>query len=125
MMLFAMLTWWYTAGWTALVRTASRRIDGTLEMFSVSLLLGSLFQPFRQISTEGPSGGGLDVQLRAFGDLLFSRIFGMFVRGLFIFVGLFAALFMGLVALVEIVVWPLVPVLPVIGLVMAVTGWTF
>lgn len=48
-------------------------------LFSVGLLLKTLFNPFRQISAA-PVGGAAPVQLSAFFDKLFSRAVGMVVR---------------------------------------------
>lgn len=122
-MLLSTLTWWYTAGWSGVMDKGGRRIAATLETFSVALLLGSLFQPFRQISA-GQVNGGLDVQMKAFGDRLFSRIFGTVIRSLFILMGVVGALLMTMVALLQIAAWPLIPLMPLIGAGLALVGWT-
>jgi hypothetical protein len=125
MILFSMLSWWYTAGWSGLAARIGHRINGVMETFSVSLLMGSLFEPFRQISAGHVQGGGFDAQLRAFGDRLFSRIFGAVVRSLFIFMGLVGACIMALIGVVQLLLWPFVPFFPVAGIVLAVMGLTF
>jgi fatty acid desaturase len=89
----------------------------------VALLLRTLFDPFRQISA-GQVRGPLDVQVRAFADRLFSRVFGAVVRSFFIFIGLIATLGIGLFGVFELIMWPLVPLFPVFGIVLAVMGWT-
>ena len=118
MMLLALVSWWYTAGWAGLINGAVSRSSRLLETFSVSLLLGSLFDPFRQISAGQSRGTSFDAQLRAFGDRLFSRFFGAVVRSIFIFIGFFAsgATFVG--SLVMLLIWPLIPLFPVIGVVL-------
>lgn len=93
-----------------------------LEAFSVGLLLRTLFDPFRQISA-GQVRGSFDAQLRALGDRLFSRVFGAIVRSIFIFIGLIGAFFAGLLGVVELLLWPVVPFLPVIGIALMVSGW--
>ncbi len=123
MMIVAMLSWWYAAGWVSAAKRAGRRVDAMLETFSVSLLLKTLFEPFRQISAGGTSRTSFDAQVRAFGDKLFSRVFGAFVRLLFIIIGSVAALFAGLFGIVELIVWPFVPLLPFIGITLTVMGW--
>jgi len=125
MVLFSMLSWWYTAGWASLGARVGRRITRVNETFSVFLLMGSLFEPFRQISAGQPRGGGLDVQMRAFGDRLFSRVFGAVVRSLFIFMGMFGAFITGLIGLIQLIVWPLVPLMLFAGIVLAIIGPTF
>lgn len=97
------------------MQKVSGRVKGTLEFFSVGQLAGSLFAPFRQISAGQVSGTAGD-QLRAFGDRLFSRFFGAFIRLMLIVVGLVSAGLLGLIGLVLIAAWPLLPVLPFIGI---------
>jgi len=122
MMIVALFSWWYSAGWARLTGRVGSRMQIMLETFSVALLLRTLFDPFRQISA-GQVRGSFDAQLRAMGDRAFSRVFGAIVRSLFILIGLGAALLAGLFGLVELVVWPVVPFLPVVGIALTVLGW--
>lgn len=124
MMLLATLTWWYTAGWAGLAGRIGRRIDRVMESFSVTLLLGTLFDPFRQIDAGRTQGRSFDAQLRAFGNRLFSRVFGAVVRSLFICIGIVAAVLTALVGLLQLVAWPIVPFLPFISLGLALAGVT-
>jgi hypothetical protein len=121
-MLLALVSWWYTTGWAGFMSQAGRRSATLLETFSVKLLLGSLFDPFRQISAAQTRGGGLDVQLRAMGDRLFSRVFGAVVRSLFIIIGLAAACSSFVFSLVTVAVWPFIPLLPFVCIGLAATG---
>jgi hypothetical protein len=122
MMVLALFSWWYTAGWARLAKRVGVRVESVLESFSVALLARTLFDPFRQISAGGVQGP-LGVQMRAFGDRLFSRVFGAVVRTLFIFMGIIAALLAALIGLVELLLWPLLPVLPIVGLILSLSGW--
>jgi hypothetical protein len=81
-----------------------------------------LFDPFRQIDA-GNVRGSLDVQMRAFGDRLFSRVFGAFIRSIFIVLGLLCALGTGILGMVVVLVWPFVPFMPLIGLGLTLFGW--
>jgi hypothetical protein len=123
-MLFALVSWWYTAGWARLVNKISHRIESVLESFSVGLLIRTLFNPFRQISAGAAQGKSLDAQMRALGDRLFSRVFGAFVRTLFIIIGVVLSVLAGIVGILQLLLWPVVPLLPVIGIILAVMGWT-
>jgi hypothetical protein len=123
MMLLALVSWWYTTGWAEVARRVVGRMGRVLEAFSVGLLFKTLFAPFRQISAGGVQGP-MAVQLRAFGDRLFSRFFGAVVRGIFILFGLIGALLAGLFGLVQLLLWPLLPVLPLVGLLLMLMGWT-
>lgn len=122
MMIVALFSWWYGAGWARLIGRVGTRMQAMLETFSVALLARTLFAPFRQISA-GQVRGSFDMQLRALGDRLFSRLFGAVVRSLFIFIGALAALLAGLLGLLEAIVWPVVPLLPVAGIVLTLLGW--
>jgi hypothetical protein len=124
MMLISMLSWWYTAGWASLAGRVGRRVQSVMNTFSVQLLAGSLFEPFRQISAGQSGGPGFDAQLKALGDRLFSRIFGAVVRSLFILMGLVGTFFMVIIGLLQIILWPVVPLLPILGIALSVTGWT-
>jgi len=121
-MLFAMLTWWYTEGWADRVKRTGGHVRFVLESFSVSSLAGSLFEPFRQMGA-GQVRGGLDTQLRAMGDRLFSRVFGAVMRSVLILLGLFGAFLTALFGLIELIIWPVVPALPVIGAILALSRW--
>jgi hypothetical protein len=123
-MLLALFSWWYGAGWARLAKRVGERVDNVLGFFSVGTLARTLFSPFRQISA-GRVQGPANVQFRAFLDRLFSRFVGAFMRSLLILIGFVGALLSGLIGLVQIVLWPLVPLMPAAGLVAALMGWTF
>lgn len=122
MMLLEVVTWWYGAGWAKVAARIGGRVGAILEAFSVGLLLRTLFDPFRQIDAGGNGGKSLDAQLRALGDNLFSRIFGAFIRTLFIVLGLLAAAGAAVLGVVQLLLWPLVPLLPILGIVLAGIG---
>lgn len=105
-----------------LMARVGHRIVAVLDSFSVGLLMRTLFSPFKQISA-GAVQGPADVKMRAFGDRLFSRIFGAVIRSVFIMIGLVGAMLAALLGLVQITIWPLVPVLPLVGLALTLIGW--
>ncbi len=119
-----LLKWWYTAGLRQRLQKISVRLDGTIDYFSMDLLLKTLFAPFRQISA-GKVDGSLEVKLRALIDKLFSRLIGAFVRLLLLVVGGVTIMLQAVSALVVIVLWLLVPFLPVAGIVLTVIGVKF
>jgi hypothetical protein len=123
MLALALFSWWYTTAWKDLGRGIGLRLDKTLDFFSVSLLMRTLFDPFRQISA-GSVHGSVDAQFRAWADRTFSRFFGAFIRMMFVIIGLFGCLFVLLVGMVQIVLWPIIPLLPLIGILGMVMGWT-
>jgi hypothetical protein len=119
MLFVSLFSWWYTAGWGQLAQRAVMRIAGVLDFFSVGALLGSLFAPFRQISV-GRVQGSLDTQMRAWADLQISRAIGAMVRLAVIVFGLIATVLMVIVSVALLLLWPLVPFVPVI---VAVIVW--
>ena len=122
MFIVGMFRWWYSDGWLQCVRSVQGTLLGVYDYFSIDLLLRTLFSPFRQISA-GKVNGPVGVQLRAWFDQLISRTIGAFVRSVVIIIGS-AALFLSVVwGLIRLIAWPLVPLLPVIGVLLAMSGW--
>lgn len=122
MVIVGILSWWYSAGFRQALAAVGRRLAGLFDFFSIDLLFKTLFSPFRQISA-GRIQGPIGVQLRAFVDKLISRIIGAIVRSMVMVVGIISLLTVGLVSLVYIVLWLVMPLLPIIGLTIALTGW--
>lgn len=122
MMLGALVSWWYTAGWMGVFHRGLGKVGSVMGFFSVGTLFSTLFEPFHQISA-GQVQGPFEARMRAFGDRLFSRIFGAVIRGLFIVAGLIAGAFGLLLVAVVVVLWPFVPLLPFIGLALTAMGW--
>jgi hypothetical protein len=122
MLALALFSWWYTTAWKNLAQQIERRVDRCLDFFSVGLLFRTLFDPFRQISA-GSVRGAMDVKMRAWADRTFSRFFGAFVRSLFIVLGLLSSAVLIIVGFVQLILWPVVPLLPLIGIVGFALGW--
>lgn len=122
MLFMSLIQWWYGAGWRRRVQIMKTRIEGTMDFFSITLLLKTLFQPFRQISA-GQVDGSIDAKLRAFADRLISRIIGAVVRTVIIIAGLIAIALHILLGIGLLVGWAFVPLLPLVGLVLTVMGW--
>ncbi len=118
----AFFSWWYGEGWGRQVALTTRRLNGLLDFFSFDLLLRTLFAPFRQISA-GHVEGSLGVQWRAFVDRLVSRFIGAMVRTAVLIAGIVALIFSSLFSICLIGVWPLLPLVPVIGILLSLTGW--
>ena len=116
------ISWWYGRGLRGQIGQIRDRLTATAGYFSIGQLLSTLFSPFRQISA-GSVNGPIGAQLRAFFDQTVSRVIGAIVRSLTIFAG---ALLMAAQVVVEtfvLIVWLLLPLLPVAGLIMFVIGW--
>lgn len=105
--------WWYGQGWALLIRNMRRRLVMTSNVFSVPILVRTLFAPWRKIITYG--GAGISSQIHTAADNLISRLVGFVVRLLVLFTAGVSLVVVLLLAVLEIVGWPLLP-LTVIGL---------
>jgi len=122
MFIVGMLSWWYSEGWRQRAGMVRERLASLADYFSIGLLAGTLFAPFRQISA-GQVEGPLPVQLRAFVDRLISRMIGAVVRTGLIIIGLITLALAGLTGLLTIVAWGVFPLLPIVGVVLMIVGW--
>ena len=76
--MLSFFSWWYGPGLVGLVRAIQRRMQQLADMFSVAILLRTLFSPWRRIITY--PGAGLEAHLRAMLDNMVSRVIGLLVR---------------------------------------------
>lgn len=104
------LGWWYSRGWGWVARQFFVvYIKRTIDFFSISELLKTLFAPFRQDMLQ-TKGAPLSIKLQAFAGNVISRFFGFIVRISIIGVGVLAlitCIFMGALVVVG---WPVVPI---------------
>lgn len=122
MFIVGLFSWWYSAGWKRAAADVWDSIERLYDTFSLGLLLKTLFAPWRQISA-GKVRGPIGVQLRAFFDRLVSRIIGGFIRTITLLIGVAALCVMLLIGLLRLLIWPLVPAMPVFMVIAAISGW--
>ena len=122
MFLVGLLRWWYGRGYRRQLRESGRRLSATIDFFSIGHLASTLFDPFRQISASGVEGP-VGAQLRAFFDKTLSRAIGFVVRLFTIIAGFACLAVQALIEGVIIAFWPVVPLLPVVGMVLFAVGW--
>jgi hypothetical protein len=111
MMSLEFIRWWYTRGWSGALLRLKDKLAGIEQAFSVGILLRTLFSPWRRIITY--PGGSLAEYFRAFIDNLVSRFVGFFVRISVLFAAGIVTILFGIVALVAVVLWPILPPLAV------------
>ena len=121
-MLTAFFSWWYGEGWKRQVSRVSNRMAGLLDTFSFDLLIRTWFSPFRQISA-GAVQGPIGVQIQIIIDKIVSRFIGAMIRAVMLFVGVLAIIVVGVLCIIQLVVWPLLPFGPIVGVVLMMTGW--
>lgn len=122
MLFISLIQWWYGDGWKRRALLTVNGLKSTIDFVSITLLLKTLFQPFRQISA-GKVEGSLDARLHAFADKIISRCIGAGIRLVIIIVGLAAIVIHAVIGLIMLIGWALLPTLPVVGIILAVTGW--
>jgi hypothetical protein len=122
MFIMGLLSWWYGVGWRGRLIRLREKLASSVDFFSIDLLLRTFFSPFRQISA-GKVDGSLSVQMRAFLDRIISRSIGAMVRLVMIIVGLLAITAHFIIGVILLLLWGVVPLLPIIGIVIAGTGW--
>ena len=94
-----------------------------IDFFSMSDLVRTLFQPFRQISAATASAeSSLDLKFHMFIDRLVSRIVGFFSRLTLLLAGTIIILLGAILSLVLIVLWPVIPLAPLAGIILTITG---
>jgi hypothetical protein len=120
MLVFDFFGWWYGRGWGLTVQALKRRLGAISANFSVGQLLKTLFSPWRRIITY--PGASLQARFRAWGDNLFSRIIGFFVRFFVLLAAALTLAIVGVLSLLQIIVWPLLPLAVVACVVKGVIG---
>jgi hypothetical protein len=111
MLALAFFQWWYGPGWFRAWNSLGGRLKRTYYGFSVPQLSRTLFSPWRRIVTLG--GGSLGERLRAMLDNLVSRCVGLVVRLLTLLAAALILIWWIVIAVVQLVIWPLVPLLAV------------
>jgi hypothetical protein len=122
MFIVGLLSWWYGAGWQQRFTMLKERLAMTVDYFSIDLLAKTLFAPFRQISA-GQVNGPLGVKMHAFFDRLISRVVGAMVRSTMIVMGVGAIFIHSLIGMITVIVWAFVPLLPLFGVMLFISGW--
>lgn len=118
MIIVDMYTWWYVRGWSWVASYFLKtRNQKTLQLFSVTDLVKTLFAPYRQ-TFAGSLGSGFGNKLRGLVDQTISRVIGFMVRSVLILAGLFVAFINTVLGLAMIIIWPVIPFLPVVAVVL-------
>lgn len=121
MFLVDLVSWWYFKGWNAYFGDFKRRLSDTVDLFSFGEMFRTLFKPFRQISANA-SGEAIDSKISAFFDRLVSRFVGFFARLAIILAGMVVLIFEVVFGAVIGILWPVVPLMPIAGIVLFVVG---
>ncbi len=118
MLALSLFRWWYLDGFRASTQKTFEKLKNTYDFFSIGQLLLTFFAPFRQVSalSEHPTF------FEKFLDKLVSRLVGAAVRFFIILLGILALLFQSVFSLVLIILWPVLPLLPLACLILGLKG---
>ena len=125
MLVVGFFQWWYLRGWTDFIHKMMGVLQNLADSFSISLLLKTLFSPFKQISAYGSGGTSIQAQFSDAADRLLSRVIGFIMRVIIIFAGIITMLLDIVVSSFAILLWPLLPILPIIGVILTIAGVVF
>ena len=118
-----MFLWWYSSGWKVFVGKLKTALSSITDFFSMGSLVRTLFKPYRQISAETTrDGASLDIKFHMFLDRLISRIVGFFSRLTLLLVGIIIIIFGGIISFILAILWPIIPLLPIVGIVLTAMG---
>lgn len=118
MLISSFFIWWYGDGWKQVIKSIGNRTVAISDSFSVSTLLRTWFAPWKRIISY--SGDSFDDKIKASLDNLFSRAVGFVVRSLVLFAALVTIIFVAVLSLIEIIVWPLLPALVPISIILGI-----
>lgn len=121
MLMVGMFKWWYSEGLRSQVFVLQQWMVRTIDFFSLTLLLKTLFNPFRQISASMlPPSVPLEVKLKSAGDRLFSRFFGFAIRSIMIIIGALVIALQFMFSVFTMFAWVLIPFSLVFGVAVTV-----
>jgi hypothetical protein len=107
MLALEFFTWWYGQGWSLLAQNAKHRIVRTSHLFSLPILIRTLFAPWKRITSQ--PGAGLEAHVHAATDNLVSRCIGFVVRIFVLFAAIVILIIIAVIAVFQIIAWPLLP----------------
>jgi hypothetical protein len=121
LMMLAFFRWWYGPGWSGQLLAVFARIDRLSDSYSFSLLIKTLFSPYRQISA-GMVRGPLSLRMRAWADRQISRFIGAGIRIAVLTAGVIVVTCTTILGLFVFLLWPIIPLVPIISAVLVATG---
>lgn len=123
MLPISMIQWWYTRGWKITSSKLSDRFKNAADFFSIRLLVGNMFAPFRQISAGETSTSNM--WLSVILDKLLSRVVGAFIRFFLLIAGVVTIIFQAVGGILLVLLWPLIPLAPLVCIILAIMQVTF
>lgn len=105
MAILFMLGWWYSKGWAWVASQIGVEIAKVGKIFAVSILLKTLFSPWKQI-TSTPT---FQTYFQTLADNTVSRMVGFVIRFTMLLVALVWSIFIILFGILFVILWPAIP----------------
>ena len=118
-----LISWWYIDGYKLFVDKLWSKLSDTVDLFSITSLLSTLFAPYRQIAAN-EKGESIDDRILAFIDRLVSRMVGGVARIGIIIIGVIVITLQFIGSIISMLVWPLLPFLPLFFIMLCLMGVT-
>ena len=110
----AFLKWWYGAGWAQQAALTRQRVTNIGGMFSVPILLRTMFAPWKQTVIIARRDQALSDKVQAWIGNQVSRFVGFGVRVLVLLTAMLCIVFVSIVGIVTMIIWPILPAMPLI-----------
>jgi len=114
MLAISLFRWWYGSGWAWAAGRLGQRLRNVIRDYSVSILIKTLFKPWKQIIAAGGAQTAMGMKFNMMVDNLISRLVGLMVRSLTLVAAMLIWMATALVGGLVLVAWPVVPALLVI-----------
>lgn len=109
MLVIPLLRWWYGSGWVWAANRLRSRLGRIGRDYSVSILLKTLFSPWKQIISTAGAQSTISIKFNILIDNLVSRLVGFMVRSLTLFAAGVIWLLTFVIGVGVLLVWPVVP----------------
>lgn len=109
MLILSFFQWWYGPGWIAQIRAIVKRAHSIADMFSIDILVRTLFAPWKQIVASSHADQAAGIRFRAGVDNLISRFVGTSIRSLFLVMALLFIAVSTVASVLVALLWPLLP----------------
>lgn len=121
MLILGLASWWYSDGFKLFATKLWVKLGDTIDLFSIGSLLRTLFAPYRQIAAN-ETGTSIDGKFLAFLDRLVSRMVGGVARLGIVLVGLVIILIQAIGSILTLLIWPLIPLSPLVFITLSASG---
>lgn len=123
MLATGLISWWYVDGYSLFAHKLWTKLGDTIDLFSIGSLLKTLFAPYRQIAAN-EGGDSIDAKILAFIDRLVSRLVGGVARLCIVVFGALIIILQAILSILSLIIWPVLPITPVLFIMLAFTGVT-